>query len=96
MINIFLCPHYFNGGGIKYHPCPYVPSRTKTSSCVISFEHIGVLDSFFILRYTVIKDWSSWIYPLLLTELWPSVSELTSAQYLENELMELDKNLYMY
>ena len=63
----FYAPAIYNGGGIKYHPCPYVhpyvrtyihtyvhPVRLKNGFRAISFENIGVLDSYFIHRYIII------------------------------------------
>ena len=54
------------------------PVRTKNGFRAISFEYIGVLDSYFIHRYIIIKYRSSSITDqihLFLSELWPSISE---------------------
>ena len=56
----------------------------ENSFFVISFENIDVLDSYFIHRYIIIKYMyrpslmKDKIY-LLLTELWPLMSDLVSA-----------------
>ena len=59
--------------------CTYVhPVRTKNGFRAISFEYIGVLDSYFIHRYISIKYRSSSIADKirrLLSELWPLISE---------------------
>ena len=50
--------------------------RMKNGFRAISFEYIGVLDSYFIHRYIIIKYRSSSIMDkihLLLSELWPFV-----------------------
>ena len=54
------------------------PVRTKNGFRAISFENIGVLDSYFIHRYIIIKYRSSLIMDKihqLLSELWPLISE---------------------
>ena len=54
------------------------PVRTKNGFRAISFENIGVLDSYFIYRYIIIKYRSSLIMDKihqLLSELWPLISE---------------------
>ena len=61
--------------------------HTKDGFRAICFEYIGILDSYLIHRYIKIKYRSSLIKDkihLLLTELWPWISELVSAQYLKN------------
>ena len=70
------------GGGDKASPLcvrTYVrPVRTKKGFRAISFEYIGALDSYFIHRYIIIKYRSSLITDeihLLLSELWPLISE---------------------
>ena len=73
--------------------------RTKNGFCSISIEYIGVLDSYFILGYIIIKYRSGLIKDKiyqLLTELWPLISELVSTQYLKNELIEFDNTLGMH
>ena len=53
------------------------PVRTKNGCRAISFEDIGVLDSYFIHRYIIIKCRSSSITDKihrLLSELWPLIS----------------------
>ena len=76
-------PAIYNGGGghiaspLSIHT--YVrPVRTKNGFRGISFENIGVLDSYFIHRYIIIKYRSSMIMDKihqLLSELWPLISE---------------------
>ena len=54
------------------------PVRTKNGFRAISFENIGVLDSYFIHRYIIIKYRSSSIMDKihqLLSELWPLIFE---------------------
>ena len=68
-------------------------SRTYEKSFrAISFKYIGVLDSYFIHRYIIIKYRSSWITDKihrLLSELWPliSVRKMVSGRYLLNTLV---------
>ena len=50
----------------------------KIGFWAISFEHVGVLDSYFIHRYVIIKYRSSWISDKIhrfLLELWPFVND---------------------
>ena len=50
----------------------------KNGFLAISFEYVGVLDSYFIHRYVIIKYRSSSIMDkihLLLSELWPFVND---------------------
>ena len=75
-------PFIMGGGGHIASPLsvrPYVrPVRTKNGFRAISFENIGVLDSYFIHRYIIIKYRSSLIMDKihrLLSELWPLTSE---------------------
>ena len=83
-------PPFIMGGGHIVSPLsvrPYVrtsvhtyvrPVRTKNGFRMISFENIGVLDSYFIHRYIIIKYRSSSIMDKihqLLSELWPFISE---------------------
>ena len=87
-------PFIMGGGGHIASPLsvrPYVrtyirtyirtyvrPVRTKNGFRAISFENIGVLDSYFIHRYIIIKYRSSSIMDkihLLLSELWPLIFE---------------------
>ena len=52
--------------------------RMKNGFRAISFEYVGVLDSYFIHRYVIIKYRSSSIMNkihLLLLELWPFVND---------------------
>ena len=52
--------------------------RMKNGFQAISFEYIGVLDSYFIYRYMIIKYRSSLITDKihrLLSELWPFVND---------------------
>ena len=54
------------------------PVRTKNGFRAISFENIGVLDSYFIHSYIIIKYRSTSIMDKihqLLSELWPLISE---------------------
>ena len=81
-------PFIMGGGGaysitlvrtsIRTYVCTYVhPLHTKNGFRAISFEYIGVLDSYFIHRYTSIKYRSSSItykFHWLLSELWPLIS----------------------
>ena len=79
-------PFVMGGGGHIASPLsvrPYVrtyvrPVRTKNCFRAISFEYIGVLDSYFIHRYIIIKYRSSSITDKIhrfLSELWPLISE---------------------
>ena len=56
---VFMPPPFIMGGGHIASPLsvrPYVrPVRTKNGFRAISFEYIGVLDSYFIHRYISIK-----------------------------------------
>ena len=80
---LFMPPPFIMGGGghiaspLSIHT--YVrPIRTKNGFRGISFENIGVLDSYFIHRYIIIKYRSSLIMDKihqLLSELWPLISE---------------------
>ena len=68
------------------------PVRTKNGFRAISFEDIGVLDSYFIHRYVIIKYRSSSItgkIHRLLSELWPliSVRKMVSGRYRLNTLV---------
>ena len=50
----------------------------KNGFQAISFEYVGVLDSYFIHRYVTLKYRSSWITDKihrLLLELWPFVND---------------------
>ena len=82
----FLCPPPFIMGGHIASPLSvhtyvhsYVhPVCTKNGFRAISFEYIGVLDSYFIHRYISIKYRSSSItdkIQRLLSELWPLISK---------------------
>ena len=67
-------PPFIMGG----HIASPLSVRTKNGFWEISFEYIGVLDSYFIHRYIIIKYRSSLITDkihLLLSELWPLISE---------------------
>ena len=74
-------PFVMGGGGafsITLVRTSVRPVRTKNGFRAISFEHIGVLDSYFIHRYIIIKYRSSLITDKihrLLSELWPLISE---------------------
>ena len=75
-------PPFIMGGGHIASPLSvhtYVRTgRTKNGFRVISFENNGVLDSYFIHRYIIIKYRSSSIMDKihqLLSELWPLISE---------------------
>ena len=84
---VFIMPPPFimGGGGaysitlVRTYVRTYVhPVRTKNGFRAISFEYIGVLNSYFIHRYTSIKYMSSSITDKihqLLSELWPLISE---------------------
>ena len=79
----FYAPAIYNGGGghiaSPLSVRPYVLSRTYENGFrAISFENIGVLDSYFIHRYIIIKYRSSSIMDeihQLLSELRPLTSE---------------------
>ena len=83
-------PFIMRGGGgaysitlVRTSVCTYLhtyvrPVRTKNVFRAISFENIGVLDSYFIHRYIIIKYRSSLIMDKihqLLSELWPLIFE---------------------
>ena len=77
-------PFIMGGGGQIASPLSVrtshtsCPVRTKNGFRAISFENIGVLDSYFIHRYIIIKYRSSSIMDKihqLLSELWPLISE---------------------
>ena len=80
-------PPFIMGGGHIASPLSvrtYVRTYIRTSRTyengfrAISFENIGVLDSYFIHRYIIIKYRSSSIMDKihqLLSELWPFISE---------------------
>ena len=99
----FYAPAIYNGGGghiasplsVRPYVRTYVrPLRTKNVFRAISFEYIGVLDSYFIHRYIIIKYRSSLITGKIhqfLSELWPliSVRKMVSGQYLLNTLVNL-------
>ena len=77
-------PPFIMGGGHIASPLSvgmYVHVRlvrTKNGFRAISFEYIGVLDSYFIYMYIIIKYRSSLITDKihsLLSELWPLISE---------------------
>ena len=60
------------------HPYVLTSVRTKNGFRTISLENIGVLDSYFIHMYIIIKYSSSSIMDKihqLLSELWPLISE---------------------
>ena len=89
-------PPFIMGGGGAYSITlvrTYVhPVRTKNCFRAIPFEYIGVLDSYFIHRYIIIKYRSSSIRDKihqLLSELWPlnSVRKMVSGRYLLNTLV---------
>ena len=66
--------------------------RMKKGFRAISFENIGVLDSYFIHRYIIIKYRSNLIMDKihqLLSELWPLIFEwkMVSGRYLLNTVM---------
>ena len=85
MFCVFMPPPFIMGGGaysitlVRTSVRPYVrPVRTKNGFRAISFENIGVLDSYFIHRYIIIKYRSSSIMDKihqLVSELWPLTSE---------------------
>ena len=77
-------PPFIMGGGGAYSITlvrtsvhPYVrPVRKKNGFRAISFENMGVLDSYFIHRYIIIKYRSSPIMDKihqLISELWPLI-----------------------
>ena len=82
---IFMPPPFVMGGhiasplSVRTYIRMYVhPVRTKNGFRAISLEYIGVLDSYFIHRYIIIKYRSSLITDKihrLLSELWPLISE---------------------
>ena len=68
-------PFVMGGGG---HIASTLSVRTKNGFQAISFEYIGVLDSYFIHRYIIIKYRSSSVTDKIhrfLSELWPLISE---------------------
>ena len=74
----FYTPAIFNGWHIALplSICPSHPVYTKNNFLAISFEFIGVLDSYHIHRYIIIKYRSSSIKDKihqLLSELWPLI-----------------------
>ena len=89
----FMPPPFIMGGGggggaysitlVRTYVRTYVrmyvrPVHPKHGFRAISFENIGVLDSYFIHRYIIIKYRSSLIMDKihqLLSELWPLISE---------------------
>ena len=91
LFSFFMPPPFIMGGGhiasplsvclyVRPYVHPYVcTSRTYENGFrAISFEIIGVLDSYFIHRYIIIKYRSSSIMDKihqLLSELWPLISE---------------------
>ena len=90
---LFMPPSFLMGGGGHIASSLYVcTSRTINGFCAISFEYIGVLDSYFIHRYIIKKHRSSSTTEKihqLLSELWPliSVRKMVSGQYLLNTLV---------
>ena len=80
---VFMPPPFIMGGGghiaFPLSVRTYVrPVCTKDGFRAISFENIGVLDSYFIHRYIIIKYRSSSIMDKihqLLSELWPLIFE---------------------
>ena len=77
-------PPFIMGGhiaspmSVRTYVHTYVPYVRKNGFRVISFEYIGVLDSYFIHRYIIIKYRSSSITDKihrLLSELWPLISK---------------------
>ena len=95
-------PFIMGGGGaysitlVRTYVRTYIrtsrPVRTKNGFRAISFEYIGVLDSYFIHRYIIIKYRSSSITDKihqLLSELWPliSVRKMVSGRYLLTTLV---------
>ena len=79
-------PPFIMGGGhiasplsVRPYVRPYIrPVRTKNGFRAISFEYIGVLDSYFIQRYIIMKYRSSSITDKihrLLSDLCPLISE---------------------
>ena len=94
----FMPPPFIMGGGHIASPLSVrmsrtsCPVRTKNSFRAISFGNIGVLDSYFIHRYIIIKYRSSLIMDKihqLSSELWPliSVRKIVSGRYLLNTLV---------
>ena len=71
-------PPFFNGGGGGGGGHIASPLSVHTNGFrTISLEYIGVLDSYFIHRYMIIKYRSSSILDKihqLLSELWPLIS----------------------
>ena len=78
----FYAPAIYNGGGGIIASPLYVRTYLRTSRTykngfrAISFENIGVLDSYFIHRFIIIKYRSSSIMDKIhqLSELWPLIS----------------------
>ena len=82
-MNLLLCPGFVGMFHTYVHPIPKMVS-----------VRINALDSYFILRYLIVKYTLSLIKDIiqrLLIELWPLISELVSAQYLKNYWMEFAK-----
>ena len=82
MFILFMPPPFIMVGGHIASPLSvrtYVrPVRTKNGFRAISSENMGVLDSYFIHRYIIIKYRSSSIMDKihqLLSELWPLIFE---------------------
>ena len=78
---LFYAPPFIMGGGHIASPLSvhtYVPYVRKMVSGRYLFENIGVLDSYFIHRYIIIKYRSSSIMDKihqLFSELWPLIFE---------------------
>ena len=83
---VYYAPAIYNGGGhiaSLLSVRPYIrtsrtscPIRTRNGFRAISFEYMGVLDSYFIHRFIIIKYRSSTITDKihrLLSELWPLI-----------------------
>ena len=109
MAGVFMPPPFIMEGGHIASPLsvrPYIrtsrtscPVRTRNGFRAISFEYMGVLDSYFIHRYIIIKYRSSSITDKihrLLSELWPliSVRKMVSGRYLLNTLVNWIHILY--
>ena len=108
---LFMPPPFIMGGGaysitlvrtsVRTYVHTYLHTyvRTKNGFQAISFEYIGVLDSYFIHRYKSIKYRSSSITDKihwLLSELWPLISEwkMVFGLYLLNTLVYWIHNSY--
>ena len=88
----FYTPAIFNGGHIasplSVHPVHTSrPICTKNGFRAISFENIGVLDSYFIHRYIIIKYRSSYLPIVVSVMALDLCKKMVSGLYLLNALL---------